>query len=279
MDAVDIIKVCFRRWYVMLPILLGAAGVGYQLVQSSETTFTAAASYGLVQPGLTPSEQDRANPLGPDGGALVGAALEAQLTSRETQEELGSTHTRGWGPGDPVNHRSYDVRIPPYETTFEVRTWGEDEEEVRAVVDRVIAAAPDLADEAQVRAGVPPEQRYQPFVLAPTQVDALPATSALKLVIAVMGVGLLMGAAWSIVVDRTLRWRQTQGQQPAPTHSPPPVGPTGTEPLDPPPWGPDPPDRPLVLREVRRPARRRDAAAPGGPDAGAWLDPAPAERR
>ena len=144
MDAVDVIKVCIRRWYVMLPILLGAAGVGYQLVQSSETTYTAAASYGLVQPGLTPGEQDRANPLGPDGGALVGAALEAQLTSRETQLELGSKLTRGWGPGDPVNHRSYDVGIPPYETTYEVRAWGEDEEEVRAVIDRVIAAAPDI---------------------------------------------------------------------------------------------------------------------------------------
>ena len=49
MDVVDILKVCFRRWYVMLPILLGAVGVSYQLVQTQETTFTAAASYGLVQ--------------------------------------------------------------------------------------------------------------------------------------------------------------------------------------------------------------------------------------
>ena len=48
MDAVDILKICFRRWYVMLPILIGAAGVSYQLVEAQETTYTAAASYGLV---------------------------------------------------------------------------------------------------------------------------------------------------------------------------------------------------------------------------------------
>ncbi len=213
MDAVDILKVCLRRWYVMLPILLGAAGVSYQLLQAEETTYTAAASYGLVQPALSGEEDKKeANPLGDGGNALVGAAIEAQLNSRETQSELGSDGIRGWGPGNPVNHRSYYVQIPQFETTYEVRAWGENEQEVRAVIDRVIEAAPDIADELQVRAGVPPPQRYQPFVLAPTQVDELPATSGMKLVIAVMGVGLMMGAAWSIVADRGLRWRQAHRQ-------------------------------------------------------------------
>ena len=54
MDAVDILKVCLRRWYVMLPILLGAVGVSYQLVQAQETTFTAAMppTAGSIPPGL-----------------------------------------------------------------------------------------------------------------------------------------------------------------------------------------------------------------------------------
>lgn len=208
MDAVDILKICFRRWYVMLPILLGAAGVSYQLVESQETTYTAATSYGMVQPRLpaagTPGER---NPLGTDDSALVGAALEAQLNSRETQEELGSDATRGWGPGEVANGSSYSVKIPQFETMYEVRAWGTDEQEVRAVVDRVIAAAPGIADELQARAGAPAAVRYEPFVLAPTQVDVLSSTSAMKLVIAVMGVGVLVGAAWSIVADRLLRQR------------------------------------------------------------------------
>jgi hypothetical protein len=215
MDAVDILKVCIRRWYVMLPILLGAAGVSYQLAQSQETTYTAAASYGLVQPSLTP--EDRANdpnPLGSAGDVLIGAALEAQLNSRETQELLGGGDTRGWGPGQVANGRSYDVRIPQFETTYEVRAWGEDEQEVREVVERVIKAAPEITDELQVRAQVPPSQRYKPFVLAPTQVAALPTSGWVKLALAVMGVGLLMGAAWSVIVDRVLRWRPARRQAP-----------------------------------------------------------------
>ena len=182
MDAIDILKICIRRWYVMLPILLGAAGVSYQLVQSQETTYTAAASYGLVQPRLTsgtaPVER---NPLGTDDSALVGAALEAQLNSRATQQQLGSDATRGWGPGETDNGSSYSVKIPMFETTYEVRAWGSNEQHVQEVVDRVLEAAPVIADQLQRRAGAPEDVCYEPFVLAPTQVDALPATSALIL--------------------------------------------------------------------------------------------------
>lgn len=209
MDAVDILKVCLRRWYVMLPILLGAAGVSYQLVQAQETTYTAFASYGLVQasPPKAPvkGEDVLPNPLGANDGALIGEALEAQLNSRETQQELGGGETRGWGPGEVDDHSYYAVEIPLYETTYEVRAWGEDEGEVRDVVDRVVEAAPGITAELQDRASAPEAGRYQPFLLATTQVQDLPSTSGKKLVVAVMGVGVLMGAAWSIVADRLLR--------------------------------------------------------------------------
>jgi hypothetical protein len=207
MDAVDIIKVCLRRWYVMLPILLGAAGVSHQLLQAQETTYTAAASYGLVQPNLPAGGGDRSNPFGDDGGALVGAALKAQLNSRDTQLELGSEATRGWGPGEVANRSSFSVQIPQFESTYEVRAWGEDEESVHDVVNRVMEAAPTIASELQAQVGVPAEVRYEPFSLAPTQTEALPPTSGLKMVVAVMGGGVLMGAAWSIVADRLLRRR------------------------------------------------------------------------
>ena len=216
MDTVDILKICLRRWYVMLPILLGAMGVSYQMVQAQETTFTAATSYGLVQPGLPGGlgAGTESNPLGADGNVLVGAALEAQLNSREAQEQLGSDATRGWGPGGVANDSSYLVQIPLNETTYEVRAWGKDEKAVRDVVNRVVEAAPGIADELQSRVDVPAEMRYEPFILAPTQSEALPSTSGKKLVVAVMGVGVLMGAAWSIMADRILR-RRAPSKRPA----------------------------------------------------------------
>lgn len=227
MDAVDILKICFRRWYVMLPILIGAAGVSHQLIQTQETTYTAAASYGLIQPRpMTPDGAGERNPLGTDDSDLVGAALEAQLNSQVTQQQLGSEGTQGWGPGEAADGTSYSVEIPLYETTYEVRAWGSDAQEVQDVVNRVLEAAPDIADELQTRADAPAAVRYEPFVLAPTQVEALPSTSALKLLIAVMGVGVLVGAAWSIVADRLLRRRRTaSGTSPPRTEPSPGTGP------------------------------------------------------
>lgn len=267
MDAVDILKICFRRWYVMLPILLGAAGVSYQLLQSQETTYTAATRYGLVQPRLTATNGTAVerNPLGTDDNKLVGAALEAQLNSREAQAELGTGTTRGWGPGDVMNGSSYSVKIPMFETMYEVRAWGTDEQEVRGVVDRVIEAAPTIADDLQARAGAPAAVRYEPFVLAPTQVDVLSSSSGMKLVIAVMGVGVLVGAAWSIVADRLLRhWVPVRRRSSRPVTVP---AAAGTPPDDAEPTGPAAEsDRPPRADKPARTGRPAETGRPLTPD-------------
>jgi hypothetical protein len=263
-DAVDILKICLRRWYVMLPILLGAAGVSNQLLQAQETTYTAAASYGLVQPRLPgATTTGERNPLGTDDDALVGAALEAQLNSRETQQELGDGTTRGWGPGEADDGSSYSVGIPQFETTYEVRAWGSDERAVRDVVNRVIEAASGIADELQTRAGAPESVRYEPFVLAPTQVDELPPTAGLKLVIAVMGVGVLVGAAWSIVADRLLRRRTTRSRR-----DPPPTGAAGPPEPAHGPAGTVPDKRPEAPGKTTRPARAGHRPPPSEPASG-----------
>lgn len=262
MDAVDILKICFRRWYVMLPILLGAAGVSYQLVQSQETTYTAFTSYGLVQPRLTSEAQlGERNPLGTDDSDLVGAALEARLNSALTQAQLGSEATQGWGPGEANDGSSYSVEIPQFETTYEVRAWGTDKQEVQEVVDRVIEAAPRIADDLQSRAGAPVSVRYEPFVLAPTQVAALASTSALKVVIAVMGVGTLVGAAWSVVADRMLRRRRRAAGGAAGSQYDPVAGPAPSATSDEPASAPDidRPGRPV------RPAKDSKSAGTAEP--------------
>ena len=198
-------------------------------------------------PGGTATTGER-NPLGTDDDALVGAALEAQLNSRETQRELGNGTTRGWGPGEVDDGSAYSVGIPQFETTYEVRAWGTDEGEVRDVVNRVIEAASGIVDELQTRAGAPEAVRYEPFVLAPTQVDELPPTAGTKLVIAVMGVGVLVGAAWSIVADRLLRRRTTRSPQ-----DPPSAGAAG----------PPEPDGPPAERTRQEPVRGPAEAVTG----------------
>ena len=151
MDAGDILKVCFRRWYVMLPILVGAAGISYQLIQSQETGYTAATSYGLVEPRLAGPASRSATRSATT--RLVGAALEAQLNSRETQLELGSDATQGGDRG-----RRATARLLGEDPQFRRRTrsaWGRAPTGGADVVDRVLEEAPQSLTSSRPARGLP----------------------------------------------------------------------------------------------------------------------------
>jgi hypothetical protein len=85
-----------------------------------------------------------------------------------------------------------------------VETWSKDPESARATVDTVLNAAPDRLIAIQERVGAPRQSYFTAFVTLPTQVEELPGTSTLKLLIALTGVGVLAGAALSLVVDRLI---------------------------------------------------------------------------
>ena len=204
MDTVDILKICLRRWYVMLPILLGAMGVSYQMVQAQETTFTAATSYGLVQPGTSrwlasePRQPPRRRRQRPGR-----RRPEARTTPARRGAAWQRRHAR-LGPGGVDNDSSYSVQIPEAD---DVRgsCLGRGREGRPRRREPCGRGRPGIARQLQSQVDVPAEMRYEPFILAPTQSEALPSTSGKKLVVAVMGVGVLMGAAWSIMADRALR--------------------------------------------------------------------------
>ena len=47
-DALDVLKVCLRRWYVVLPVVLLSLAAGIGLALQQKPTYTAFGSYALV---------------------------------------------------------------------------------------------------------------------------------------------------------------------------------------------------------------------------------------
>ena len=98
MDSLDVIKVCARRWYVFLPIVLLAAGAGFGLSRQLKSTYTAMGSYAFVYThpdAVTPNAPDprNANPLIANGNAaLLGEAVQANLNGH---------HAGAVGGGEP----------------------------------------------------------------------------------------------------------------------------------------------------------------------------------
>lgn len=208
MDSLDVVLVCLRRWYIMLAVLGLTAGAGMGLVQAQKPSYHAFATYALVfenGDSIRPNEPDprNANPLAANGGALIGESLISYFMSGQAQLEYGGVGNSGDGPGRPNTDSLYSVALPSQGTSaYVVETWGPSRVGVEDVVNRVLAEAPKKAAQIQSLAGAPRTSQYTTFVTSPTQVVVVPPQSRVKLLLAVSAVGLMAGAAVSLVVDR-----------------------------------------------------------------------------
>ena len=218
MDVLDVLRVCLRRWYVVLPFIILALGAGFGLARQQKPSYTAFASYALVFHDPDTSSSSERSPLeqNPLGATLLGEALVGDLMSGPSQRAFGGAGNRGTAPGQPSDkNASYSVSRPQDASgqrfeSYQVQTWGEDPVGVRRVVDSVVAAAPARAAAIQDRADAPRRSRYTVFVTSSTEVAELPPPSKVKFVVAVLGLGILSGSALSLIVDRILRSRRVK---------------------------------------------------------------------
>ncbi len=220
MDALDVLKVCLRRWYVVLPVVLLSLAAGLGLASQQKPTYTAVGSYALVyhSPANVKEGEDPTgpNPLATDGAVVLGEALVADLMSGPSQTTFGGVGNSGTAPREPTDGTSFTVDLPDGSQSYVVQTWGTDPESLRRVVDSVLTATPGRAAQIQDRAGAPKKSQYTTFVTGSTQLTRLPSTSTTKLIVAMLGVGILTGSALSLVVDRLARSRKDRAARRVP---------------------------------------------------------------
>jgi hypothetical protein len=205
-DSLDVAKVCMRRWYVMLPLLLLAVGAGLGLANRIKPTYTASGAYAFVYSHYDEVRADRAdprnaNPLVAGGTALLGEAVMSDLMSGASQDSLGGDG-RGYGAQDEPNALHYRITVPQGSISYYVETWADSSDSASSVVNRVLDEVTRRTQLIQEQIGAPPVSRYDVFITSPTQVTVIPPQSRIKLLIAVLGIGLLVGAAASLLVDR-----------------------------------------------------------------------------
>jgi hypothetical protein len=221
-DALDVMKVCLRRWYVMMAVILVAAGAGAGLVRDQAPVYMASGNYALVYTHgeeVLPNQVDprNANPLSGDNAALLAEALADELRSPTQQRAMASAGTQGYAPGDPPNGSTFTAERPEWSKAYIVQAWGSDPDAVRDVVSSVLDSTPQLAEQIQDRAGAPRSSQWTTFTTSPVQVTALPPASKMKLLIAIGGIGLLAGAALSILFDRLASRRRARSGEEQPT--------------------------------------------------------------
>jgi hypothetical protein len=216
-DSLDVVKVCLRRWYIFLPLVLLAAGAGIGLSKQVKPTYTATGSYAFLYPNpeaITPTSDPRnRNPLVTQGNtALLGEAVQANLSSEVVENALGGNN-RGYAPDETPTQTHYTVTLPPQSASYVVKTWADTQQEAADVVKAVLEAAPKAAKDVQAAAAAPESSNFTAFVTAATQTQELPPQSPAKLLLTVLAIGAVAGAALSLLVDRLFP-KRSKGQLP-----------------------------------------------------------------
>ena len=206
MDSLDVIKVCLRRWYIFFPLILLAAGAGVGLGKQVKPTYTATGSYSFIYPNpdaiTATSDPRNRNPLVTQSNtSLLGEAVQANLTSELVEDAIGGNN-RGYAPDETPTAGHYTVTLPPQSASYVVQTWADTQQEAADVVRAVLLAAPKAATDVQTNAGAPLASHFKPFLTAPTQTAELPPQSPAKLLLTVLAIGAVAGAALSLLADR-----------------------------------------------------------------------------
>jgi hypothetical protein len=219
-DSLDVIKVCLRRWYIFLPLLLLAAGAGIGLSKQVKPTYRATGSYAFLYPNTeaitATSDPRNRNPLVTQGNtALLGEAVQANLSSEIVENALGGNN-RGYAPDGTPTQAHYTVTLPLQSASYVVQTWAETQQEAADVVKAVLQAAPKAAKDVQTAAAAPDNSHFTAFVTAATQTEELPPQSPAKLLLTVLAIGAVAGAALSLLVDRLFPSRPKGQPSPRP---------------------------------------------------------------
>lgn len=221
MDALDVAKVCLRRWYVVLPIVLLSIGAGLSLSSSRPSSYAGTAALALVYTQTSEIQPNRPDPrsqnpmAGTGGPGLLQEALVADLSSPTTQRVLAAPGLTPTVPGvadgpQLTQGSSYSVGVPQNSSSIVVSAAGANPSAVQETLERVLRAAPARAAAIQTRVGAPKASQYTTIITATPQTITIPAPSGLKLLVAIVGVGALAAAGMALLVERVVARRKAR---------------------------------------------------------------------
>jgi len=300
-DLFDVVRACFRRWYIVLPLLVIAVWITHHMYASVKPVYYANAVIGLSPPSRV--EQTTDGSPAPRNGLLDvgGATLIANMTTLSLHDTSVAMQVVAGG-GKP----NYVARMFPVPGTtpqlpmIMIEATEAEPTSALKTVELVVAQADPVVQALQQQAGVPAEQMVRTFSVSPPSGPATAMPSRTRSTIAVGVAGFGIAVLLAVIADLILlRWKarrqkrkQAQAQTPDTADFGHRVGPerenlpaSDTAPL--PDGAPEPLSPPLHQRTVPEhpeyDAQPTYATAPGvranpvyAPDSSFGVDPAEA---
>lgn len=182
MDLFDVVRSCFRRWYVFVPLLAIVTWLSYSTYNSVQPVYYSNAVIGLAAPSSRIDNAVQGVPV-PRNGLLDvgGASLIANMTALGLKEPAVVDKVVASG-GIP----DYDARMFPSPANMQqlplvmIEATDADEEAVSITMQLVTAQAEETLRNLQQQAQVPDAQMVRPFMVSPPSTPAagMPARTA-----------------------------------------------------------------------------------------------------
>ncbi len=238
MDLLDVVRSCFRRWYVFLPLLLIVGWYSYSVYSAVKPVYYSQAVIGIAPPSSKINDAEPGVPV-PRNGLLDvgGASLVANLTALGLQQPLVVDRVVAAG-GLP----SYSSKMFPQPANFQqlplimVEITDADPAAVTKTLGVVIEQTPVTLRSLQEQAQVPADQMVTPFVVSPPSAPASAMPSRTRSTVAIFAGGVAVTVLVTVLVDVFLTRRKARPErQPANevvVEPNPPQEPKNSEPLN-----------------------------------------------
>ena len=215
MDLFDVARSCFRRWYVVLPVLLVAGWFSHHVYTSTKPVYYSNAVLGVTPPSSRLDQTELGVPV-PRNGLLDlgGASLVSNLAVLGLREP--SVVAQVVAGGGEANYTTKMFPVPatmPELPLIMVETTQPDPVAASKTIELVLAQADSTLQKMQKQASVPDDQMVQPFVVSPPSAPAAGVPSRTKSTIVVFAAGAGIAILLGVVLDVLLLRRRPLAQK------------------------------------------------------------------
>ncbi len=221
MDLFDVAKAVFRRWYVVVPLILVAAWYSNDMYHSVKPVYYSNAVLSIAPPSFRVDQNLDGTPVPRNGLIDIGGAtLITNLTALGLKDPVVVGKVlQGGGQPDygarvfPVPPNSPELPLVMIEATESTP------DSAAKTVQLVVAEANSTIYNLQQQAAVPEDQMVKVFVASPPSapIAGIPSRTRATLAVLAGGIGLalLIGVLADIFINRLKRRWQKRPKQPA----------------------------------------------------------------
>ena len=214
MDLFDVVRACFRRWYVFLPLVAIVAMYSHSVYNAVTPVYYSNAVIGLAPPSARVEYVEAGVPMSRNGLLDAGGApLLANLTVFALREPAVVERVAAQGGlgyyGAKIFQVSQTLELP----LIMIEITAADPALVTKTLNLVLAEADGATRSMQQQARVPNDQMVFPFVASPPipPMAAMPSRLQSTVSIAVAGAGLTI--LLSVLIDVILTRRRSRAQK------------------------------------------------------------------